>query len=204
MTEDNEDSSTYDNFKTILDLACRYHKGFKVCYFNARSSNAPKRDYMNYCFNSIALDVLCVVETWFHDQVDDKVVSLTDFKLVRNDRKSGAQTGESGGGVAIYIKKHFLHKIIFKSDVSDPVEYLFVEVSDNTKTCLILCVYNPSASFDLTRFFAAVNRYSSQYEHIILCGDLNIDLIEVNNRSENLMNEITGVGLCVVNQFPTR
>lgn len=193
-------STDSDNMKTILNLISDNHKGFQVCFFNSRSLNLSKRDYINFIFESTHIDLICVVETWFQEDIDDQIVSLNDFKLIRNDRKTGLR----GGGVAIYYKNYLNCKIIYKSDDNSAVEFLLTEISDNRQRCLVACVYNPSRSFDLINFFQTLQEYCSQYENIILCGDLNIDLLENERKSMELTDNLASVGLFVVNKYATR
>lgn len=193
-------SANNDHLKTVLNLVSNSCNGLKLCFFNSRSFNISKRDYIRYTVESANIDLICIAETWFKEDVDDFILSINNFKLIRNDRK----TGLKGGGLAIYIKKQIKHKIIHKSDANDAVEYLLVEVFDKMQKCLVVCVYNPSKLYDLSNFFHILMQFSSQYEHIIFCGDLNIDLLENDNRSKDLMDKLTSVGICKLNNFPTR
>jgi len=194
------DGTDRDLLQTILPIASKTHKGFQTCFFNSRSFSGTKRDYMNFVLKSTKIDVICVAETWFNEDYNDSVLELNQYNLIRNDRK----TGSRGGGVAMYVRKCFQYKVIFRSDTSDPVEYLFVEIFDSMQKCLIVCVYNPHKSFDLSNFFVKLSEYCVQFKHIILCGDLNIDLSEYDSYSKNLNDKFVSVGLSKINHMPTR
>lgn len=169
------------NLKILLKLVSNYHPGFQVCHLNARSLNQSKLDYLNYIFDSVCIDVVCITETWFKNDINDNIYNLRDFCVVRNDRHHGKR----GGGIAIYYKNTLLSKIIYKSDDHDPVEFLMVEFCNNFQRCLVICIYNPNKSYDLSNLFLNIYKYSAIYEHILLCGDLNIDLLVENDRTKN-------------------
>lgn len=201
MGEVSSDFGTGENcLQNNLSKTSNAYKGFQTCFLNARSFNEGKRDYFNYILKSLKIDIICVAETWFHEEVNSAALNLDNYNLVRNDRK----TDTRGGGVAIYIRNCLQFKIIFKSDSSERVEYLFVEIFDKQQKCLIVCIYNPSRGNDLSHFFNKFSEVSVQYEHILVCGDLNIDLTQVDGRSNMLCNNISSVGMNLVNHHPTR
>lgn len=150
--------------KFLLKLVSRKYTGLQLCYFNARSFNNLKVDYINYVLQGLDIDVVCITETWFSESVCDNTCALRDYKLLRNDRKTGAK----GGGVGIYCKSGVNLKIIFQSCCDDPVEYLVVEIGDGCRKCLVVCVYNPSRRFDLSGLFNEVAELAPKYEHVLL------------------------------------
>lgn len=56
-------------------------------------------DYIRFVFESSAVDVICVTETWFSYDLDDSHFNINNYRLIRNDR-----THKKGGGVAIFAK----------------------------------------------------------------------------------------------------
>lgn len=196
------DGSSNFNLKILLKLVNNYHPGFQVCHLNARSLNQSKLDYLNYIFDSdsVCIDVVCITERWFKYDINDNIYNLHDFCVVRNDR----HLSERSGGIAIYHKNTLLSKIIYKSDELDPVDFLMVEFYNNFQRCLVICIYNPNKSYDLSNLFLNIYKYSAIYEHILLCGDLNIDLLVENDRTKNLLDNMSSAGLNVINKLPTR
>ena len=199
-----EPSSSYstneDCLGTLLNIISNAHEGFQTCFFNARSFNTNKRDYFNHILPSTKVDLICVVETWFDKNIDNSMLSLNKYNLVRNDRNTGAK----GGGVALYVREQLKHKVVFKSNNLDPVEYIMLEIYDETQKYLVACIYNPSRNNDLKPFFKNFSEISTKYEHVMLCGDINIDLTENDSVSRNLTDSFTGVGMCRINKMPTR
>lgn len=184
---------------TLLKISSENHEGFQICFFNARSLNALKRDYFNHVFQNLKIDVVCVVETWFEEKFNDDVYSLHDFKLVRNDRKH-----TSGGGIAVYLKRNLEHKMVCASSIADKVEFMFLEISEGPLKMLIVCVYNPRKDNDLENLYDKLLEYSILYENVFLCGDLNIDMLRNDLQSKKLNDLFTCADLDVVNKEPTR
>ena len=81
--------------------------------------------------------IVCLTETWLCDEIDDALLYIPNYNIVRNDRK-----GRRGGGTAIYVHKEF------SFSVKDPGCWLN-ESADSTLITLtslkllILCVYIP-------------------------------------------------------------
>jgi len=69
---------------------------------------------------------------------------------------------------------------------------------------LMFCRNVSLSAFDLSGFFEKLSEYCMQYKHIILCGDLNIDLSEYDSHSRHLTDRFVSVGLRRVNCMPTR
>lgn len=196
------DSNYNKHLSFLLKLICDNHLGLQVCCFNARSLNSSKLDYLNDSLGSLNLDVVCVTETWYKRDFNDNMYSLNGFNIVRNDRKNDRR----GGGIAIYCKNYLNVKTLYSSDASEPVESLFLEIGDGTVKALIICIYNPPGKCCLTNTFVKVNEYSSQYEHILLCGDLNADLLSPDAYTLTLLNNLSSSALSLINPInqPTR
>ena len=190
-----------DNVKTVLNIISNHHNGFQICHLNARSLSSTKIDYLNYILPQKGVDVLAISETWFKKEVDDRFYELKNYKLFRHDRQSSTR----GGGIALYIRKYLNIKILLKSTFDEAVEYIGVEISghDDTK-CLLICVYNPNRSNDLSSFFSKLAQISLQYEKTIVCGDFNINLLNVDSKAKMFLDSIASCGLLAVNHLPTR
>ena len=191
--------------RDILNIICKYHSGLNIVHFNARSLNAFKLDYVRDIFSNINIDVVCVSETWFHEDVQDTYVSIPNFQLFRNDRKIKERGGKRcGGGVAIYVKKSLKAKCICKSGNSE-IEFISVELGEGNCSVLVTCVYNPSRINSLDSFFNNLLPYVTNFENLILCGDFNVNLLVADSTKNNFTNSVSLAGLTIVNTiFPTR
>ena len=75
---------------------------------NARSLS-PKIDEIQLLLKELKPDLLCITETWLNYNNPDTEVEVTDYKVIRNDRKVS-----HGGGVAMYVRqnRNFIYEII--------------------------------------------------------------------------------------------
>lgn len=188
-----------DSVHVMLKVLSGVHRGLKVCYFNARSLNSSKLDYIRHTVNGVEIDVLCVSETWFKPDVSNHLLDIPNFTLIRNDRL----TNTIGGGIAVYCRSSLKCKVLVKSSDSQ-VEYMVLEISDGSMKCCLGCVYNPSRNFSPTPFFTALSEFLPHYEHIFICGDFNTNLLTPNSCLSQLLDAISASGLTVMNRYPTR
>ena len=62
-------------------------------------SLAPKVDEVREVVQQENYDLVCLVETWLQDHIDDNVVHVPGYNLIRRDRSERIH-----GGVCIYVK----------------------------------------------------------------------------------------------------
>ena len=60
-------------------------------------SLAPKIDEIRYVAQHANLDCVCITESWLRSYIQDNIVALSGFNLVRKDR-----VDYSGRGLRIY------------------------------------------------------------------------------------------------------
>ena len=82
------------------------------------------------------------------------------------------------GGIMLYIREDIPSRLI-ERDVRNNVEYFFVEINLRKKKWLLCCSYNPhenaiSNYVELLR--KELDIHSSNYEKILLLGDLNAEM----------------------------
>lgn len=177
-----------DNTNNLIRILSKQKSGLHICHINAQSL-LNKIDEFQYVFENSSIDIVCVSETWFKPYVQDGLVKLSGYSVCRNDRTSRA------GGVAIYVKDNIKYKIINKSDISDEVEFLFVEINSQEEKLLIGTIYRPNRRIDITPFSSALNLISMKYSNIILAGDFNSNVLV----ESFLVTEMQSLGLFLVN-----
>lgn len=193
------DIGTSEIHKTMIDVLCKQRSGLNIVHFNARSLNDFKLDCIKYTFEDSAIDVICISETWFHKDITDSHLNLRNYKLFRNDRKN-----KKGGGVAIYCKVNLNVNLLSKSDGSE-VEFLNVEIYDNRTKIFISCVYNPNRNCSLDTLFTSLSSCVIDFDHFVLCGDFNINILNRDNLADKFVDNINEVGFNIVNSsIPTR
>ena len=76
------------------------HNNLAICHINARSLTSPNRLSEIEDFVSVIndFDIIGISETHLDHKVPDSKISLTDYKVFRNDRN------RRGGGVCLYVK----------------------------------------------------------------------------------------------------
>ena len=91
----------------VANSTCQSSKvgGISVLYFNARSL-LPKIDELRAISMSVKPHVICIVEFWLDDSIQDCEVSIENYNLVRLDRN------RHGGGVLIYVIMSLPHKLV--------------------------------------------------------------------------------------------
>lgn len=140
-------SNTSANFciPGIVMKATLCPEKLSICSMNSQSICArklSKLDELRQIFSISNVDVACICETWLREEIDDAILNIAGYKLIRNDRK-----GRVGGGIAIYLKKSIDFQVITKSsyDIGDPhTEYLITEVRVDNKKNLDSCILQPS------------------------------------------------------------
>lgn len=198
MTELDQSKSVNENHYVLLNILCRQREGLNVVHFNARSLNGLKLDYVRTIFENSRVDIICVTETWFCDDLV-KHYNIKGYKLFHNNR-----TSKKGGGVAIYCKSNIKAELVNKSVNSD-VEFLNVSLCDHSKKILVSCVYNPNKSFSLEPFFSDFNSRAIDYDFFVTCGDLNVNFLTDDKNKYDLCEHVHSVGLSIVNKLmPTR
>jgi len=149
----------------MVQILCKQRAGLRVCHINAQSLK-NKLDEFSYIFESSEVDVVCISETWFSNDLNDSFLRVKGFNLYRADRFGYA------GGSAIYIKQGYKCKVIARSDATSNIEYVFVEAMNNDQKILIGSVYRPSRQINCDAFFNILTNITLPYSDIIVAGDL--------------------------------
>ena len=141
--------------------------------------------------------VICLTETWLSSDIENHIVRLAGYSLVRSDRLN-----RKGGGVLVYIHEDIVFEEIDLSDrTSNAAELSFLNLSN--LWMLIMCVYIPpnvpSETLKILReqiVQAADSKMSDLPNHdLIITGDLN------NFKAECLVSDL---GMTDIVTQPTR
>ncbi|CAG5100531.1 Protein of unknown function [Cotesia congregata] len=109
--------------------------------------------------------------------------------------KSRSVANKRGGGVSLYIKNSLSSRFVLSSTyMPDRPEYLFMEIWHSSRQKILIgTVYNPPASQSLELLQADLDDIMPHYVHVILLGDLNIDMNAASaNRKSNIFLELCG------------
>lgn len=132
------------------------------------------------------VDIACICETWLRENINDAILKIPGYNIVRNDRE-----GRIGGGIAIFLKKGISFHVIAKSlyDVTDPqTEYLVIEINVDNKKILIAAFYNPPGVDCSDLLNSLLVQYGFSFTRLCLVGDFNTNLLD--NESTRCRNFI--------------
>ena len=81
------------------------------------------------------MDVCCVTETWFSNNVPNSLICFNGYRVFRRDR------GTYGGGVAIYIKDNIHSEMVEIPTRFNNVEIICVDLMFNDIDYRVICLY---------------------------------------------------------------
>lgn len=125
-------------------------------------------------------DVICISETKLNSTIQTQDLEINGFKIpIRKDRQIN-----SGGGLIIFIKNNLSY--MRRNDLeSDNVENIWIEVNSLKNNFLVGLFYRPPNSgvdyWDL--FEENIELASEKNSDIVILGDLNQDMIQLDNNS---------------------
>lgn len=138
-----------------------------------------------------------ITETWL-DEGEENMFNLRDYKSFNSIRKQ-----QRGGGVAIYVRNVYSCKEV--TTIQDTHEIQVVEIKMNNKTYNFVIIYNPNKpnAINMMESLSQVLE-SLGSSNIVLIGDLNIDINEKSDLTDNYIDFIQSYGLILNNKLPTR
>ena len=162
-------------------------------------SLAPKIDELRYYITYSNLDLVCLTETWLQEHIYNNVVAISDFNLLRRDRKD-----RQHGGVCIYIRDSIQFSLL--DDLSEPsFEVIWVKIRPDRlprgfSNVIVGTVYHPPSSNNLAMLnylWNCLSSIESKYSNcgILLLGDFNnldVSRLKSNFKLKQIVN------------FPTR
>lgn len=180
----------------LLKTFCRMNQGLHICHLNVRSLCSCLDEVKDALANS-GVDILCISETWLGSHIDDRVVSIPGYKIFRSDRFD-----RRGGGVLSYVKENIKVTLLESASIYGE-EFLLLEVLASNTKLLIGCNYCPPKSTN-TEFINKLSTYAGQYEHIIIAGDFNKNLLGSSTLVSRFVDAVSSLGLDIVdNRIPT-
>ena len=187
------------------DKMCKFN-GLSFIHFNARSLKANLQK-INDSLQELHLKfyIIAVSETWAElDVIDD--LNLTDYSAYHVTRET-----RKGGSVALYICNELTCRLLETKTmkVENICECITVELAIKNHTNVIInCIYRtPGSNLDI--FCEKIQHILSDVKAlktIFLCGDLNIDLLKHEHRSntKHCLNLMYSLGLYSLIDKPTR
>lgn len=133
-------------------------------------------------------DIICLQELW--QIIDPDLFDLDGYQPLKLNTRSNIR----GGGVGIFVKNKFNCKTLDQLSIFNEriFESIFVEVSGpNGKKIVVGSIYRPGTQVPGLTFNEQFNQFSDnfsnalsnlshKYESVFICGDLNLDLLKLN------------------------
>ena len=108
-----------------------------MLYFNVRSL-LPKIDELRIVCASLLPDIVCIVESWLDDNIDDLEVCVQGYCLHRVDRN------RYGGGILIYVKNVFSCLVAYSG--SPELEFIVLSINcsvgGSSSDCCVALFYS--------------------------------------------------------------
>lgn len=189
--------------RAVMNVALR-NDCINLCHMNVQSLCArqlSKFDETKNCFINSKLDLICVTESWLHENIPDSSIAVEGYNFLRNDR------GHSrGGGICVYYKNDLFCKEIAASQPSgdgNRTEYLFIEVRVNQDAFLLGVIYCPPGVDCAGVLEQKLAELSCSYTKIILIGDFNTNLKKSCIRTNRFCSVMDSFGIFCINNEPT-
>ena len=158
-------------------------------------SLAPKIDKLHAYIANASVDILCIVETWLQNHIDDNIVSLAGYNLIRRDRRERIH-----GGVCVNIRNTINFNILHDFP-SNEFEALWLDLRPTRLprgvSNINLCnLYHPPWTNDqsmINHLFESLVSLETKFPNsgIILSGDfnkLNVHLLKNSIKLRQIVN----------------
>ena len=154
---------------------------FSLFSFNCRSLLAHE-DELSACLNNFdfEFDVISMTESWLQDS-NKELANMNGYLSFHSLR-----TNRGGTGISVYVRDNYNARQINNTNISnDHIECLGLTLEKRDKVIQILTFYRPpkgNLDFFIGKFSELVLtvRASANVE-LFVCGDFNIDLLNLDN-----------------------
>ena len=181
--------SPYVNTDELISFCVEKENNFTILSLNVQSLNA-KFDQMQILLsqlksNRVQFNAICLQETWLTENSD-----LTSFQIPGYTLISQGAICSSHEGLAIYVQEHYKYKLLSCYQHTTIWEGLLIEIESREfkKKVMIGNMYKPPGERNenyqsfLNELSPVLTHLEKYNDEIILTGDLNINLLKVNQR----------------------
>ena len=161
-----KDNNAFDTIKEY-----RMKNVNKVILANLNINSIPNKFSSLKELVSNNIDVLVIQETKLDETFPEKSFIIPGFKApFRQDRN------RHGGGIMVFVREDIPSRMLPTIKGFEDFEGLFIEINLRKSKWLLLATYKPpslSKEFYFSRVNKALDAFGSNFENIILMGDLN-------------------------------
>ena len=159
--------------ETLLNES-KLHHGLKCMYTNARSI-MNKLTSLESNVAEYNPDVIGITESWATEKGIQLLLELEDYTCYRQDRMSDYST--KGGGLLMYMKDTFDHRLLENITVNRGIEALWCEIiiddKKNDKVIIRLCYDSPSNDEEKSNMLYGDIYKAAGMNDCIIMGDFN-------------------------------
>ena len=155
-------------------------KGLKIVHLNIRSL-LPKIEQIRTLLSQYKIDIMTISETWLNSYIDDKLIAISGYTLLRQDRQ-GEEAKTRGGGLISYIIQG---KAMHVKDLpEDSVSTKHIEAHwfhltmPNSRNIYICNTYRPptgKVDLALRTLNSSITNKNLRRTDIFILGDFNVD-----------------------------
>lgn len=184
---------TLDSFNQIDKQLLSYP--VSIAYMNIRSLRKGFTSLLTTINNIInKLTILILIETNITNNEND-LYSMKGFNSIFLNRDG------NGGGIAVYIKENIAFTTISLNVKS--FETIQIDLNVNNQIITLLPIYRPPA-LNINEFLAEIDTTINSIKkkrELIIIGDMNIDILKLNNVTIKYIDMILSYGLqCVIKE----
>lgn len=133
-----------NNFEKCIELFKNNSKFVKIINFNAQGFFEGAH-YEQICLynKDINADVIAVSETWLNKNINNGLVNIDGYKLMRSDRNFKKTNVIKGGGGCAFVRDNFKAKYIAKSNGSQftLIDFPILEIQSRGTKFLMCNLY---------------------------------------------------------------
>ena len=177
-----------------MNLSLKKHKGtFSVLSLNIQSLNSKFDAFMSVLShlndNNTRFQAICLLETWLSHDQDTSLSNIPGYHLIHSGKSFGNHSG-----LIIHLSDEFSYRVKDTLQGSQLWNGLFIDVYDESlcSNLMIRNIYRPprhNNNNNTVRQFCSelqplISNISKHDSNAIITGDFNIDLLQINERSE--------------------
>lgn len=174
----------------------------KIYYQNVRGLRTKTNAFYKNLLQ-VDYDVICLSETWLHENIFSAELFDSRYSVYRCDRNYSECGNVLGGGVLIAIKSNILIRSSSTYIDTYAAEIIKVSIFSNTAPCTrmlhILCCYFPQGSMHYDTLCDFFDRISEEIlrnsnDNYLIVGDFNIPSAQWTDMDGNSHLSMVGVG----------
>lgn len=173
---------THQNIQNLIHIKPTIvnNQNIKILYQNVRGLRTKIQSiYLNSCCKEF--DIICITETWLHEDIADSELFHDDYQIVRMDRDCDKTKKKIGGGILVALKNEYVFNV--KNEMSNmctKFENVWIQIFKPLFIELCVIYFPPPQKAEHIQFFAQLleKRVSDEKFKLIILGDFNIECIK--------------------------